>query len=252
MSADPLTTDFACAERVALALLPVPGLAAVLLGGVGDDWQRPPAYPYAVVAPESAEQPRGGVTRTIRVRLVVRAADAASKPDPQAVSFSDWTFAAGLLEAARANLSATIPALATDSHLELRGPSPPEGYFFPWLVQDGYHAGDEAHGVNFGIALLPADGLSAILDDADEWALAVVPVGKPVATRTVATCLLRVGAGPALDALVQAARDTLSTAALGAPLENIATEYDTDSQFPVQSAILTLSLADAQAYGDAF
>lgn len=158
MSAAPLISDYQLAERVALALLPVPGLAAVLLGGVGDDWQRAPVYPYAVVAPESAEQPRGGVTRTIRVRLVVRAADAASKPDPQTVA----------------------GAAATDA------------------------------------------------------------------------TLLRVGAGPELDALVQAARDALSAAPLGAPLESIATEYDEDAQFPVQSATLSISLADAQAFGDAF
>lgn len=247
-----IATDYQLSERVALALMPLPGLAAVLLGGVGDDWLRAPVYPYAVVAPESAEQPRGGVTRTIRVRLAVRAADAASKPDPLAASYSDWTFAAGLLEAARANLSATIPALATDSHLELRDTVPVDGHLYPWLVQDGCHAGDEEHGINFAMASPSADGLAATMDEADAWALEIVPIGEPVATRTVATCLLRVGAGPALDALVQAARDALSTAALGAPLESIATEYDAESQFPVQTAVLTLSLADAQAFGDAF
>jgi len=156
MSAD-LCTDYTCAERVAAALAPVTGLQAVLLGGVGDDWLRAPAYPYAVVMPSEAESARGSTTRTIRVRLVVQAAAGASKPTPPA--------------------------------------------------QD------------------PATGSAPVFV---------------------------VGAGAALDALVQAARDALSTAALGAPLESIATSYDPDPQFPVQSAELLVLLDDPQAYGDSF
>lgn len=243
-----LATDYQLAERVALALLPVPGLAAVLLGGVGDDWLRAPVYPYAVVRPESAEQPRGGVTRTIRARLVVRAADAASKPDPQTAGYTDWTFAAGLLEAAQANMGELMPSLASNSHLAI---SDTASYTDIWLVEDGYLPGDNQHGSPFADVSISSDGLSAVMVDGVDWAKAVVPVGSAVATRTART-LLRVGAGPELDALVQAARDALSAAQLGAPLESINTEYDEDAQFPVQSATLSITLADAQAFGDAF
>ena len=97
---------------------------------------------------------------------------------------TNWVFVYGLLEAAQANLSAIIPELATDSHLEMRGTSHGEGNLYPWLVKDGYHAGDEAHGFNFGIAHASADGLSAILDDADEWARAIVNIGSAIATRS--------------------------------------------------------------------
>ena len=242
-----ICSDYNCAERVALALVPVPGLAAVLLGGVGDDWLRAPAYPYAVVMPSEAESARGSTTRTIRVRLVVRAADAASKPDSLAVGYGPWTFAEGLLEAARENLSPYLPALATDSHLEIFGNALFQDL---WLVMDGHTAAD-GYEFSRNFAAVSVDGLAATMSGGTDWATAVVPVGGTVATRAART-LLRVGAGPALDALVQTVRETLSTAALGAPLESIATSYDPDPQFPVQSAELLVALNDPQAYGDAF
>lgn len=242
MSAE-IATDYQLAERVALALAPLPGLAAVLLGGVGDDWLRAPAYPYAVVAPSEAESARGSTTRTIRVRLVVRAADAASKPDPQPTGlYTDWTFADGLLDAAQANLGQLVHS---PNHLEFYNEADP-GVVSVWLVPD-----DGTNREGFAGAALSADGLAANMVDGADWALAVVPPGEPVATRA-ALSLLRVGAGPALDALVQAARDALSAADLGAPLESIATEYDAESQFPVQTADLVLAFTDAQAFGDAF
>lgn len=231
-----IATDYQLAERVALALAPLPGLAAVLLGGVGDDWLRAPAYPYAVVAPSEAESARGQTTRTIRVRLAVRAADAASKPDPIPAGYGPWTFADGLLEAARAN----IPDAPAESWLEFDG----NGLGLAW--KDGE---DIAFQV-FATCRI-ADTVATMGSSFAPWALAVVPVGGTVATRTP-LALLRVGAGPALDALVQAARDALSAAALGAPLESIATSYDPDPQFPVPSAELLVAFADPQAYGDAF
>lgn len=244
-----ICTDYACAERVALALVPLPGLT-VILGGVGDDWLRAPAYPYAVVAPSEAEAVRGSTTRTIRVRLAVRGADAASKPAPVPTGiYNDWTFAAGLLAAAQTNLGELFPALATGSRLEVAGPS--EGVYTVWLVEAGHTAGDMEHGVDFAAAELAAGGLSLLMKSSMPWALEVVPVGSAVATRTART-MLRVGAGPALDALVQAAREALSAAQLGAPLESIATSYDPEPQYPVQSAELLVALEDPQAYGDAF
>ena len=246
-----ICSDYDLAERVALALVPVSGLAAVLLGGVGDDWLRAPAYPYAVVMPQEAESQRGSTTRTIRVRLVVRAADAASKPDPQPTGlYTDWVFAGGLLEAAQANLAPYMPSLAKDSHLEYLPPST-DTMGAIWLVADGYAAGDGSHSVDFAAVNLAAGGLSLLMVSGIAWAEAVVPVGGAVATREART-LLHVGAGPALDALVQTARDTLSTAALGAPLESIATSYDPEPRFPVLSAELLVALADPQAYGDSF
>lgn len=234
MSAE-IATDYQLAERVALALAPL-GLAAVLLGGVGDDWLRAPAYPYAVVAPSEAESARGQTTRTIRVRLAVRGADAASKPDPIPAGYGPWTFADGLLDAAREN----IPVAGEDSWLAFDG----RNLCLAW--RDGAD-----------VAVLPfadcevAGELATMAGSWAPWALAVVPVGGTVATRTP-LALLRVGAGPALDELVQAARDALSAADLGAPLESIATSYDPDPQLPVQSAELLVAFADPQAYGDSF
>lgn len=79
-----LSADLQLAYRVAdaLAALEFPRFAAVFIGGVGTDWERAPAFPFAVVRVESAEQPRGGVTRTVRVRIVTRVdgADAPAKP----------------------------------------------------------------------------------------------------------------------------------------------------------------------------
>lgn len=235
MSAE-IATDYQLAERVALALTPL-GLAAVLLGSVGDDWLRAPAYPYAVVAPSEAESARGQTTRTIRVRLAVRGADAASKPDPIPAGYGPWTFADGLLDAAREN----IPAAGEDSWLAFD-----ERGFLCLAWRDG------ANTVVQPFADCEVAGVLATMAGSwAPWALAIVPVGGTVATRTP-LALLRVGAGPALDALVQAARDALSAAALGAPLESIATSYDPDPQFPVQSAELLVAFADPQAYGDSF
>lgn len=152
--AEELVSDYECAARVAATLATLPGLSAVLLGGVGDDWTQTPVYPYAVVSPESADNARGTITRTIRARLVVRASDGASKPE-------------------KTDESAAAPVFS-------------------------------------------------------------------------------VGAGAALDALVTAARDALAIAKLGAPVESISTEYDAETSFPVQSAILSVSLADVQGYGDSF
>lgn len=154
MSAE-LTPDYNLAALVADAIAAVePQLAAVFIGGVGTDWERAPAYPFAVVRVESAEQPRGGVTRTVRVRLVSRVEGAAAPAKP-------------------------VP--------------------------------------------LGVGGRVYLLVGADE----------------VATLAERV-------------RNALFGADLGAPLESIATEYDADSQFPVQTADLALVFADAQAFGDAF
>ncbi len=235
----PLATDYDLAERVALALAPLPGLAAVLLGGVGDDWLRAPAYPYAVVLLQEAESQRGQTARTIRVRLVVRAADAASKPDLIPLGYGPWTFADGLLEAARENL----PAVPPPNHLDI--PRPPDAdVLVP--VAGGEPPTEDGE---FGDAIVA--GNVATLYNAIPWVYSVVPRGGTVATRTPLV-LLRVGAGPALDALVQAARDALSDADLGAPLESIATTYDPEPQYPVQSAELLVAFADPQAYGDGF
>ena len=151
-----ISADLQLAYRVAdaLAALGFPRFAAVFIGGVGTDWERAPAYPFAVVRVESAEQPRGGATRTVRVRIVTRVdgADAPAKP------------------------------LAID-----------------------------------------AAGRVLLLAGYDEIANIVQPI-----------------------------RDALSAADLGAPLESIATEYDEGEQYPVQSATIALTFADAQAFGDAF
>lgn len=153
MSATPLAPDILLAYAVANALAAdALGLRAVFVGGVGTDWERAVEYPYAVVRVESAEQPRGSVTRTVRVRIVSRVDDASASAKP-------------------------------------------------------------------------------------------VPIGSRVLT---------LAGYDTLGYRVQPIRDALSAADLGAPLESIATEYDAESQFPVQTADLTLSLADAQAFGDAF
>ena len=131
------------------------GLRAVCVGGVGTDWERAVAYPYAVVRVESAEQPRGSVTRTVRVRIVSRVDDAVAPAKP-------------------------------------------------------------------------------------------TPVGNP------GTRVLTLIGYDTLGYMVQPIRDALSAANCGAPLESIATEYDAESQFPVQTADLVLAFADAQAYGDSF
>lgn len=147
-----LSPDLSLARAVArtLAALQYPDLAAVFVGGVGTDWERAPVYPYAVVRTESAEQPRGSVSRTIRVRYVSRMQAGDSKPDP----IADHVY--------------ELPGFAS------------------------------------------------------------------------------------LAAAVQPMRDTLAAAALGAPLENIATEYDAESQFPVQTADLAITFSDPQAFGDSF
>lgn len=86
-----LATDYALARSVAGILValtdgatptPSPLLAAVVLGNAGTDWQRATAYPYALVAPESAERERGNVSRAVRVTLCIRAPDFAQKPAP--------------------------------------------------------------------------------------------------------------------------------------------------------------------------
>lgn len=61
-----------------------------------------------------------------------------------------------------------------------------------------------------------------------------------------------VGALPQLSALVEAVSDALSHAPLGAPVESISTAYDTEPQAPVETAEITLSLSDEQAFGDSF
>lgn len=147
-----ITLAYAVANTLAADAL---GLRAVFVGGVGTDWERTAAYPYAVVRVESAEQPRGNATRTVRVRIASRVDDASASAKP-------------------------------------------------------------------------------------------VPVGDP------GTRVLTLIGYDTLGYMVQPIRDALSAADLGAPLESIATEYDAESQFPVQTADLVLSFADAQAFGDAF
>lgn len=61
-----------------------------------------------------------------------------------------------------------------------------------------------------------------------------------------------VGALPQLSALVEAVSDALAHADLGAPVESISAAYDTEPQSPVETAEITLSLSDAQAFGDSF
>ena len=99
---------------------------------------------------------------------------------------SPWVFADGLLAAAQAAF-VERPDLATDSHLEIAGAqhstsSIPEIY----LVADGHTAAEESHSVSFAMVSISADNLSALMVDGMPWALAVVPVGSPVATRTSA------------------------------------------------------------------
>lgn len=61
-----------------------------------------------------------------------------------------------------------------------------------------------------------------------------------------------VGALAQLSALVEAVSDALAEAHVGAPVESISTSYDTEPQAPVETAEITLSLSDAQAFGDSF
>lgn len=151
-----LPSDLSLAYTVAhtLAVAADPELRAVFVGGVGTDWEHVPLYPYAVVRVESAEQPRGSVARTVRVRLVSRIPDGAAPAKPQ-----------------------------------------------------------------------PLDGSGGV----------IILIGYDT-----------------LGYMVQPIRDALAAADLGSPLESIATEYDAESQFPVQTAVLTLTFADAQAFGDGF
>lgn len=160
MSAN-LANDLRIVYDVANALAAVnapastnPLFSAVFVGGVGTDWERTVAYPYAVVRVESAEQPRGSVTRTVRVRIVSRVDDAVAPAKP-----------------------------------ELMDPTGRK------LVLPGFR-------------------------------MLCMTVGQ--------------------------VREALASAQLGAPLESIATEYDAESQFPVQTADLVLAFTDAQAFGDAF
>lgn len=237
-----IATDYALARATAEALANAPalGLAAVLLGGVGDDWLRAPVYPYAVVAPAEAETARGSTTRTVRVLLVARGEDAATKPDPATVGYSDWTFADGLLEAARANISASLVAptrLGFDQYNNLC-----------LLGADGM-------GVLFAECTPSADTLSQKLSvPYEQWVTTIVPVGGTVATRAARQILL-VGPGAALDVLVAGCRDLFAgapPAALGAPLASIGTTYDAEPAWPVARAELLLSFEDPQAFSDAF
>lgn len=111
----PLATDYALARNAAAALATGDlGLAAVFVGGVGDDWLRTPVYPYAAVAPSEAQNERGGVTRTVHVRLAVRADAAASKPAP---TDTPNLFVVGAGEALSALVAAARDALTEAQNL---------------------------------------------------------------------------------------------------------------------------------------
>ena len=94
--------------------------------------------------------------------------------------FSDWVFAEGLLEAAQECFGPNIPALATDSHLELFADV--GGAETVWLVQD-----DGPARVDFAGASLRPGGLVADLVGGMPWVFDIVPPGGAIATRAALT-----------------------------------------------------------------
>lgn len=92
---------------------------------------------------------------------------------------SPWGFADGLLEAAQSHF-ADRPWSA-DSRLEaVQGTG---GSYDVWIVGNGYEPGDFDHGTTIAAATLSADGLALVMASGMPFAVAIVPVGSPVATR---------------------------------------------------------------------
>ena len=92
---------------------------------------------------------------------------------------SPWGFADGLLEAAQSHF-ADAP-WAADSRLEaVQGT---DGSYDVWLVGEGYEPGDFDHGTTIAAATLSADGLALVMASGMPFAVEIVPVGSPVATR---------------------------------------------------------------------
>lgn len=87
---------------------------------------------------------------------------------------SPWGFADGLLEAAQSHF-ADAP-WAADSRLEADGTD-------IWIIGNGYEPGDFDHGTTIAAATLSADGLALAMANGMPFAVAIVPVGSPVATR---------------------------------------------------------------------
>ena len=94
--------------------------------------------------------------------------------------FSDWVFAEGLLEAAQECFGPNIPALATDSHLELFADA--GGAETVWLMQD-----DGPARVDFASASLRPGGLVADLVGGMPWVFGIVQPGGAIATRAALT-----------------------------------------------------------------
>ena len=87
---------------------------------------------------------------------------------------SPWGFADGLLEAAQSHF-ADAP-WAADSRREADGTD-------IWIIGNGYEPGDFDHGTTIAAATLSADGLALAMANGMPFAVAIVPVGSPVATR---------------------------------------------------------------------
>ena len=103
----------------------------------------------------------------------------ATKADATLTEAADaWVFANGLLEAARANIGHLVHS---PNHIGFYNTADP-GVVSVWLVPD-----DGTNREDFASAILSADGLAANMVGGVDWALAIVPEGGTVATRSSAT-----------------------------------------------------------------
>ena len=129
---------------------------------------------------------------------------------------SPWGFADGLLEAAQSHFA--DEPWAADSRLEaVQGT---DGSYDVWLVGEGYEPGDFDHGTTIAAATLSADGLALVMASGMPFAVEIVPVGSPVATRATGAFMLTARADERRDAVLELVAGRESLARLSAPMLN--------------------------------